>query len=325
MNTRARLTIAFLIAGAMASGCASSSRRTGLTDRFVRPARPDSTAAPAPYDTGVMTDSLETAIGKIRELSARARPVPKQAQGATLESSDPGLAAALLAVQTMPCAESNRRVAAEYARLGVFDAAHRHYRVALVFDPRDAATYDGLARLWRDARLPGLALPDAHRAVYFAPHSAQARNTLGTVLQALGQNRAARTAYEIALAIKPNAAYALNNIGYLSLIDGDAATAIRYFQRAVAADAILIAPRHNLALAFAAAGQMDLARQALRDAGPVARADYNEGIINLSLGDRLAARAAFEAACRAGDGPQDSCQRAKALQALPADAPGEFE
>jgi Flp pilus assembly protein TadD len=317
------LTVSVLVAGALAAGCASSRARTSLASRFVRPAPPGSASAPAPYDVAPAADSLETVIGKIRELSARAQPRPRQAQGSTLESSDPELSAALLALRAMPGAETNRRVAEEYARLGVFDAAHRHYRVALVFDPRDAAAHDGLARLWRNARLPALALADAHRAVYYAPHSAEARNTLGTVLQALGQEREARNAYEIALAIQPDAAYALNNLGYLSLVNGDAVTAIRYCRQAIAADATLVPARHNLALSYAASGRMDLARVALRDAGPVARADYNEGVINLSLGERAGALAAFEAACRAGGGPADACHRARTLRATLSEGAGE--
>ena len=42
-------------------------------------------------------------------------------------------------------------------------------------------------RVWRDWGLPALALGDAHRAIYYAPQSASARNTYGTVMQALGQ------------------------------------------------------------------------------------------------------------------------------------------
>jgi Flp pilus assembly protein TadD len=279
----------------------------------VRPAPPDA-AAPAPYDTAAPADSLETAIGKLRELAARSSPVPRQSQGATLESLDGTLEASLLALKTFPGAESHRRVAAEYARLGVLDAAHTHYRAAIALNRRDAAAYDGIARLWRDAGLPGLALGDARRAVYYAPRSPEALNTLGTVFQALGMSGPAQRAYENALAIEPRAAYALNNLGYLALVEGNATKAIRYCRRAIAVNAALVAARHNLALAYAAAGRMDLVRQTLRDAGSVARADYNEGIINLSLGRPAAALAAFEAACLTRVGPGDSCERVRVLK-----------
>jgi Flp pilus assembly protein TadD len=281
----------------MLAGCASSARQPGLAAKFVRPAPPDSTAAPAPYDAEPPEDSLEAVMGKIRELSVRAKPAPKYSAGTTLESLDGRLAAALLALKMLPGAETHRRVADEYARIRVLDAAHTHYRAAIRLDPRDAAAHDGLARLWRDAGLPALAVGDAQRAVYHAPRSPQALNTLGTVLQALGQDKAAKQAYERALAIDPVAAYALNNLGYLALVQGKTEKAIQYCLRASGADATLIAARHNLALAYAASGRMDLVRQTLRDAGPIARADYNEGIINLSLRRPVAALAAFEAAC----------------------------
>ena len=59
----------------------------------------------------------------------------------------------------------------------MLDAAYRHFNRALALNPRDAAAYEGLARVWRDWGLPQLALGDAHRATFFAPQSASARNT----------------------------------------------------------------------------------------------------------------------------------------------------
>ena len=79
-----------------------------------------------------------------------------------------------------------------------------------------------MARLWRDAGFPQLGLADAHRAVYFAPASPEARNTLGTILQALGHRQLARQEYERALKMNPKASYALNNLCYVSLLDGNA-------------------------------------------------------------------------------------------------------
>ncbi len=325
MRTGLRLSLLLLMAG-VSAGCASSARHTGLNSRLITHAVPSSSSAPGPYDTAVQPDSLETVMGKIRELSARANPRPKRASGSTLESFDRTLEAAVLALKVFPTAETHRRVASEYARLGVFDAAHRHYRAAIAIDSGDAAAYDGLARLWRDAGLPALALGDAHRAAYFAPSSAEAHNTLGTVLQALGQNEAARRAYAFALLLQPEAAYALNNLGYLSLIAGHPDEAAAYCRRAITVDGRSVAAHHNLALAYAASGRMDLVRQTLRDAGSIARADYNEGIINLSLGKSLEALAAFEAACRtAAGGPADSCDRARALRNMPARVDGGTE
>lgn len=292
--------ISWLLVGALlTAGCASSGRRES-------PAMPRDSAAPI--------GSLESAIGQIRELSVRARPAPKHVSGPTIEALDVGLAAALLLLNVLPGPEAHRRVANEYARLGIFDAAHKHYRAALARDRRDAASYDGLARLWRDAGLPQLALGDARRAVYYAPHSPEARNTLGTVFQALGQRAYAKQAYEAALALDPAAAYALNNLGYLALLDGDASRAVHYFLAAQNADRTLASATHNLALAYGASDRMDLAREALMAADAGGRMEYNLGIINLGLGDKAEALRAFTAACRLDPAERLACLRAGALR-----------
>ena len=313
---------AVLIACLVLAGCAPTARQTGLASRFVRPATPDSDAAPAPYETSPPVQQKEEVANQLRDLSAQVQPTPRHSTGSSLESSDERLAAALLVLKQLPSGAAHRRVADEYARLGVLDAAQVHYRAAIDLNPQDAAAYDGLARVWRDAGLPALALSEAHRAVYFAPLSPEAQNTLGTVLQALGQPGLAVTAYERAVALAPDATYAVNNLGYLMLVEGNLAMAVAYCRLAVAADPRLVAPRHNLALAYAAAGRMDLARESLREAGPAPRAAYNEGIINLSLRRFPEALVAFEAACGAPGAPEDSCKRARDLKALRSRADG---
>lgn len=320
--TRARLGGAvpvLLAAVLLASGCAATARPKGLNSHLIRPAAKGSPSTPAPYDVGPTVDSLETVIGKIRELSARARPVPKQVPGVTIESVDQQLQAAVLAVHTWPSATTHRRLAAEYVRVGVLDAAFGHYRAALRFDAGDGAAYDGLARIWRDWKLPALAMGDARRAVYHAPHSPEVYNTLGTVFQALGRRADAKKAYKRSLELNPAAAYALNNLGYVALLERDRA-AVQYFRRAIVVDATLVAARHNLALAYAALGRLDLARHELRQADSPAAADYNLGIIQLARRDEAAARAAFAAACEARAGIRWACERHAALKA--AEEPG---
>jgi Flp pilus assembly protein TadD len=323
-RTPTELAVAVLAAGSLLAGCASSVR-PGLASRFVRPATPDSDTSPAPYETSPPVEHSAVIADHLRELAAQAKPTPRRSTGASLESVDEKLGAALLALKARPGGDAHRRVADEYARLDVLDAAQAHYHAAIEMDPKDAAAYDGLARVWRNAGLPARALGEAHRAVFFGPRSPESQNTLGTVLQALGQPALAMRAYERALALAPGAAYALNNLGYLALVEGNAPAAIGYCRSAIAADPALAAARHNLALAYAAAGRMDLARETLRDAGSAARAAYNEGIINLSLGRLSDARAAFEAACSARGAPADSCSRARALKASRSEVVGGSE
>ena len=77
--------------------------------------------------------------------------------------------------------------AAAYRKAGVLDYAYRHFQRAAVLEPCDAVSYDGMARLWRDWGMPDLALSEAHRALHCNAKSAEIYNTLGTILEALGQ------------------------------------------------------------------------------------------------------------------------------------------
>ena len=61
----------------------------------------------------------------------------------------------------------------------------------------------------------------------------------------------------------------------------------------------MTAARNNLALAFAAAGRIDLARTQFVDAGDRASAFYNTGIVYLAAGDDASALQAFDEASKA--------------------------
>jgi Tfp pilus assembly protein PilF len=146
-------------------------------------------------------------------------------------------------------------VAEEYLRLRIFDEAHDHFKSALTIDSRQGAAYEGLARLWRDAGFLELSLNDASRAVYFAPASAEAQNTLGTVLYGLGNVPEAQRRFELALSLDASAAYVHNNLCYLSFVRGDLLRA-----RDQCTEALRLAPefpaaRANLAAVTAAAGK----------------------------------------------------------------------
>jgi tetratricopeptide (TPR) repeat protein len=135
--------------------------------------------------------------------------------GTTVESRDPALAAALLNVGLVASAAHHRAAADEYLRLGILDTAFDHLTAATRIDPRDAAAYDIRARIWRDWGFSDLGMADAARAVYYAPHSAAAHNTRGTLLVATGQIDDARREFEIALSLDPEASFARENLRYL--------------------------------------------------------------------------------------------------------------
>jgi tetratricopeptide (TPR) repeat protein len=252
-----------------ASGCAER--------RFINvtPDRPDRTAA-----SGAPVDSLSAYMAKFREIAANARPEGRPPVR-TVEATDPALAAALLAATVMPTPDTYREVAQEYRRLRVYDKAHDYLRAALKLDSKDGMTHDALARTWRDSGFPHLGVGDANRAIYYAPKSAAARNTLGTVLQAMGRRAEARTQYEIAARLDPLAGYAHNNLCYGWILEGDSSRALQACRRALSLDPESPIAHNNAGLAHALAGDLTAARESFAHAGRAAAA-YNSGVVNLA-------------------------------------------
>jgi Flp pilus assembly protein TadD len=254
-------------------------------------------AAPEAHSTRAQkappADSLEVFMGKVRASSERARPASRVQ---TVEAQDAAVAAALLAVAVRPSAAGHRAVAREYIRIGILDVAHEHLSAAVALDPRDAAAWDGLARIWRDWGFPHLALADAHRARYFAPSSPVVHNTLGTVLQALGHRADARAQYEKALALDTNAAYALTNLCYGWVLEGEAMKAADACRQALRLQPGSDAARNNLALAYDAAGDSFAAFATFASTGDEGRTEYNTGLVHLARRRYPEALKAFEAA-----------------------------
>lgn len=151
----------------------------------------------------------------VREaLAKRAAETPSARQ--SIEGRDPELREALTALAVAPTATAHLLTAEQYMRVGVGDLAFDHYSEALQLEPRNVAAFDGRARLWRDVGFLAPALADAHRAKFFAPRSAEVRNTLGTVLERRGLCREALAEYREALRLKPDAAWAQQNVARLA-------------------------------------------------------------------------------------------------------------
>ena len=281
-----RIVSCFVVA-ALVSGCGARTSVDLTPD--TAPPGPRQAEAPAASPTA----ALETFMGKVRKLSADATP---RTQAASLEAQDPRLRAALAAAVVSRSPSSYRMVASEYWRLRVFDKAHEYLNAALAMAPQDAATFDALARLWRDAGFPQLGLADAHRAAYHAPTSAIAQNTLGTLLQAIGQRAPARDAYVRATRLDPSAAYAFNNLCYALVLDGDGRRARAACERALELQPDFAAALNNLALAFAVAGDVPAAQRTFAASGDAAAAHYNTGIVHLAQRNYTSAVDAFAAA-----------------------------
>jgi tetratricopeptide (TPR) repeat protein len=253
-----------------AAGCAERRHLINVTPDRPSPDRTASNAAPA--------DSLSAYMAKFREMAANARPEGKPAFR-TVEASDPALAAALLAATAVPSPETYRNAAQEYRRLQVYDKAQEYLTRALKLDSKDGETHDALARVWRDAGFPHLGLGDAYRAIYYAPRSAAAHNTLGTIFQAIGRRADARAEYQRAIQLDPLAAYAYSNLCYGWILDDDAARAVTACRQALSLDPTSPTALNNAGLAYAMAGDMNASRESFAKAGSSAAAAFNSGVV----------------------------------------------
>ena len=228
-----------LLVSSVAGGCAVHHGQHTSSNRFVKPGKP--------------LVELGKPVKTARGSGASRQPVPdlRPASSAsllpTVETSDPALSAALLALSISATPDAHRVVAERYRELGILDMAYDHFLRASQLNRADASAYEGLARIWRDWGFPQLGLADASRAVYYAPSSASAHNTWGTLLAAVGHHGDARREYERAVQLDPRAAYALNNLCYLSFVEGDAPTALAECRAALSVDPALAAARGTLA------------------------------------------------------------------------------
>jgi tetratricopeptide (TPR) repeat protein len=152
----------------------------------------------------------------VRDAMAAAKP-PARVPHATIEDRNPELRTALRDLGTHPSAASHTRVGHAYRALGIFDRALDHFDAAIALDKRDAAAYDGRARVWRDWGILSIALADATRAVYFG-ESVSTRNTLATVLMHLGRCGAATRVLEQARALDNSATYVNENLAILARV-----------------------------------------------------------------------------------------------------------
>ena len=206
------------LAVVLTAACASRAPQ-GLSDRFVTRDGGVS-AAEATFDAEPSIGNTRPAPLTSERESIPVVPIPKVSPGPTLETENPTLRALVAALAVRETVDGHRQAAAEYRQVRVFDQADRHLTRAIVLRPRDAGLFEERARLWRDAGVLDRALSDAHRAVYLAPTLAEAQNTLGTVLYALGQVDASRERFVRAAVLKPDAAYPQSNLCFAAFAGG---------------------------------------------------------------------------------------------------------
>lgn len=278
-----------LLALSVGGAACAQKRPSSFPNRFVR-------GVDGPVDVQVPPAAAE-AVREFAALSAL-DPVAKSSELPTLEKEAAALSAALSALGRQQTPDSLRIVAAEYHRLGVYDQAHKYLTRALVTKPSDSDLLDARARVSRDWGLLEPALADATRAVYFAPKSASAKNTLGTVLFGLGKTAEALAAFDDAVTLDATATFALNNACYVALVAGNEELALSRCHAALAQDPGLTAARNNLALVHASAGRLDDARREFVAAGSLAAAEYNFGMVLMARREYDRALEAFQGALR---------------------------
>lgn len=217
----------------------------------------------------------------------------------SIESQYPALASLLMQASSQPSSELLAAVGEGYADLSVRDTALDYFSRSLAINRRHVPALDGSARVWRDSGQYGRALTSSHQAVYFAPHSPAAWNTLGTIMQALSLYREAAQAYRRSVALDPSAVYAMNNLCYLTFLQGDNTAALAECALAVSRDRAFLPATNNLALVQAAEGMSTLAYETFVGANGAAVAHYNMGMVRLAQRRYSDAVAAFEAAYHA--------------------------
>lgn len=211
-----------------AIGCAARSPRS-LADRFIKQGEPAVDLGGPP-----LTATTDEYVAKLRALSAQAQPRTKRVSLEMLEGHDTSLRDALAVVSAGPSPSAHVRVALEYRRLGIADAAFEHASAAVRLDPKNATAYDLRARIWRVWGLAHLGLSDARRAVALAPGSATAWNTLGLILEGAGDTPMALRAYLRSVQIDTQAAYAWNNICRAWTSTGESQAAVQACRRTLA-------------------------------------------------------------------------------------------
>ena len=220
----ARLSV-LALAVSISVACASTA--TTLSERFVRQGKPA-------MDVGGPKLPKMRSLDRRALVSASEAARPPAPVLPSLESTDPDLRAALARLLAAPTAAHYLAVSNEYLRNGVFDRADDFLNRSLAANGPDASIYDARARLWRDWGQPAEGLGDAHRAVFMAPQSAAAHNTLGTVLYRLGRRNEAKASFTRALQVDVTAWYAMANLCHVNMNAGDTKTAIDQCHKAAA-------------------------------------------------------------------------------------------
>ena len=143
------------------------------------------------------------------------------------------------------------------------------------------------------------ALRELSAAVEADPTRWRAWNALGAYYDSQEQWALSDNAYRRALALRPEEATILNNLGFSLLMQGREEEAVRTLQDALRLDPTAELTKTNLRIAYAHLGQYRRAVAGTADDNEQARALNNAGYVALLRGDYDAAEAYFEQAMEA--------------------------
>ena len=309
LNWRLLPLVAVCVCLFATAGCAV--RQTTISSRFVKAGEPT-----VSYDSPGRAKSLTEVRLSPAQYEEIAAHTVRHSSGRTVETTNSELAEALKTASLKPAAENFHRVAVLYRGLGIVDKAYDYLSLAIGLQPKSARFLEERARIWRDWNFPQFGLLDAHKAVFFAPRSASAHSTLGTILRATGDLSSARIEFEKAIALDPSAAYVLSNLCYLSMLERHAARAEQECKSALALAPDLTIASNNLALSYAAAGDLTRAREEFLRSGDSASADFNIGVIHMAWGEYTQAASSFSNASNARPSFTEAATQARRARAL---------
>jgi Flp pilus assembly protein TadD len=231
----------------------------------------------------------------------------------TVEASDPELAWSLALVTVAPTPENHRRVADEYLRLHVVDAAYTHYTAAVKLAPADGLAHAGLATVWRAWGFDDRSLGEAYRAVYFAPRAAAPHNALGVALASLGHLDEARSQFNLARRLDATASYPVANLCGLELDQNHIPEALALCGEAVGFADVAPATHALFGVTLARAGEFTRAHEEFLRAGTRAEAAYDLGMAYLRAGREEDAARAFRSIIVANPAATRAIERLRTL------------
>jgi Tfp pilus assembly protein PilF len=185
-----------------------------------------------------------------------------------------------------------------YVNVGDDDAAERALKTAIEIDPREPGLYDELVRLYARRRMLDRAASEMQAAARREPQSLGPPLMLGSITQAQGKTLEAQTWFEKALKVDPRSAVAANNlawlyaeqggdldealrlalmareqlpqrpevndtVGWVRYKRGEFSQAVPSFKQSAEQDPQNPVYQYHLGLAYAKAGDVALAREAL--------------------------------------------------------------